>query len=136
MQTETKARYTTDDLISKSFLLRSISERVIDEELSLLTTQLVDPLVGHFSDEIRRVADEIAQVDLDSAFALLALKHSYTRPVLTGNEQGILEIVDGRHPVLDKLFNSFKDDNECIRHFTPNSLSLRESSNTCVYSIQ
>ena len=132
MQTETKARYTTDDLVSKSFLLRSISERVIEEELAILNGQFVDPIVGRFSEEVRRVADEIAQVDLDSAFALLALQHSYVRPVVeeAGEGAAVLDIADGRHPVLDKLFNSPADDNECIRHFTPNSLNLGSSHST------
>lgn len=133
MQTETKARYTTDDLVTKSFLLRSISEKIIDEELSILNSQFVDPIIGQFSEEIRQIADEIAQIDLDSCFALLALKHSYIRPEVISDAScgGVLDIIDGRHPVLDKLFNSIEDGNECIRQFIPNSLNLKtDQSNT------
>lgn len=136
MQTETKSRYTTDDLLTKSFLLRSISDRVIEEELSILISQLVDPVISRFADEIRRTADEIAQLDLDSSFALLALRQSYTRPEILDGESAVLDIVDGRHPVLDKMFSSLEDDNECIRHFTPNSLNLTSpSSNLSNYSL-
>ena len=129
MQTETRARYTTDDLLAKSLLLRSISERVIDEELSILTKQLVDPVIGRFAGEIRRVADQIAHIDLDSSFALLGLRQGYTRPEIL--ENAALDIVDGRHPVLDKLFTATGDENECIRHFTPNSLNLSAQASKC-----
>lgn len=129
MQTETRSRYTTEDLLTKSFLLRSVSDRVTEEELSILNGQLVDPVVGQFAQEVRGIADEIAQLDLDSSFALLALRHAYTRPeILEGESAAVLDIVDGRHPVLDKMFSSLGDENECIRHFTPNSLNLSAQS--------
>lgn len=135
MQTETKSRYTTEELLTKSFLLRSISDRVIEEEMTILNGKLVDPVIVRFAQEIRGIADEIAQLDLDSSFALLALRHSYTRPEILEDDSAVLDIVDGRHPVLDKMFSSLEDENECIRHFTPNSLNLSpQSSNTdCLF---
>lgn len=125
MQTETKARYTTDDLLTKSFLLKSISERVIEQEMKLLSN-LLEPVLTQ-SQEIRLIADKIAQIDLESSFALLALKQSYVRPQITKEPK--LEIIDGRHPVLDKLFTCLEDENMTLRHFTPNTLSLTEQSN-------
>lgn len=125
MQTETRARYTTEELLTKSFLLRSISERVIEQELKILS-ELLEPVLA-MAPEIRSVADKIAQIDLESAFALLALKQFYTRPKVLSSES--LEIVDGRHPVLDKLFSSLDDGNLTLRHFTPNSLNLTNQSN-------
>lgn len=117
METETKSRYTTEELLTKSLLLRTISERVIDRELTLLSS-LLDPILEE-SNEIRLIAEKIAQIDLESAFALLALRQSYSRPIITKGES--VEIIDGRHPVLDKLFSS---DPDLLRQFTPNSLNL------------
>lgn len=127
MQTETRARYTTEDLITKSFLLRSISERVIAHELTLLSG-LLEPVLAQ-AEGIRSIADGIAQIDLESAFALLALKQSYVRPEVLKDGRGHLEIVDGRHPVLDKLFTRFDGENDTLRQFTPNSLHLTTKSN-------
>lgn len=127
MQTETKARYTTENLLTKSFLLRSISDRVTEKEIKLLSS-LLEPILS-LSQEIRLAADKVAQVDLESSFGLLALKQSYTRPkVLKNNNSQILQIIDGRHPVLDKLFTCLEDENSTLRHFTPNSLNSTEPS--------
>ena len=125
MQTETRARYTTEELLTKSLLLRTISERVIDRELALLNS-LLEPLIVN-SAEIRAAADAIALIDLDSSFALLAIKQDYTRPII--NNEAQLDIADGRHPVLDKLFSNPLESTDTLRHFTPNSLTLNEDSN-------
>lgn len=124
MQTETRSRYTTEELLTKSMLLRSITDRVIDKELNILSS-LLEPILQS-ADEIRVAADLIAKMDLESTFASLALDHSYTRPQLTKNKDDLV-IVDGKHPVLDKLFTSFSDSNESLRHFTPNSLNFSSS---------
>ena len=50
---------------------------------------------------LRQTADVLAQVDVLSALAVLAVKGNYCRPVLT--TEPILEIHEGRHPVLDRL---------------------------------
>ena len=125
MQTETKARFTTEELITKSFLLRTVEERIIEQEMRLLSG-LVDPVLAS-SSEIRDAANSIAQVDLESALALLALKYSYTRPQIHNEPGKGLEIIDGRHPVLDKLFHC-DDEDTVLRHFTPNSLQLTSTS--------
>lgn len=125
MQTETRARYTTEELLSKSLLLRSISDRVIEHELALLSG-LLEPILQR-AEDIRAAAEQIAQIDLESTFASLALTHAYTRPQVTSTP-GELVILDGRHPVLDKLFTTFADSNDSLRHFTPNSLIINDSS--------
>ena len=127
MQTENKARYTTEDLVTKSFLLRTIEERIIELELKLLDS-LLTPILNA-SAEIRKFADQTAQIDLESTFALTAIKNNYTRPQLSRDE--VIEIVDGRHPVLEKLFKIGANDeieNNLPRHFTPNSLHLNLSN--------
>jgi DNA mismatch repair ATPase MutS len=110
-------------------LLKSISDRVIEQELKLLSG-LLEPILLQ-SEGICLAADNIAQIDLESSFGLLALKHSYTRPKVlrsTSTSHTHIEIIDGRHPVLDKLFTSLEDENSTLRHFTPNSLNLTKQS--------
>lgn len=107
MQTESKSRFTTEDLITKSFLLRSIEERIIELELKLLKSSLLEPVLAA-SAEIRELADRVARIDLESTFALSAIKCDYTRPQLRDDDGGDeeIEIVDGRHPVLEKIFKN------------------------------
>jgi DNA mismatch repair protein MutS len=122
MQTETKARFITDELVNKSFLLRSINERVIERELILLD-ELRSPIL-EATELIRKACEEIAQLDLNSALAVLAQQYSYTKPKIISSSQPVLKIVAGRHPVLDRKFF----DAQPPQHFTPNTLHLSEKS--------
>ena len=58
-------------------------------------------LVARQGARLKLTAEILAQVDLLCGLAELALKQNYVRPVMTLEPR--LEIVDGRHPVLDKL---------------------------------
>lgn len=124
MQTETKARFITDELVNKSFLLRSVNERVIERELLLLDS-LRAPVLDA-TGLIRQVSEQVACVDLNSSLALLARKYKYTRPrvIASPQQQPCLRIVRGRHPILDRKFF----DAQPAQHFTPNSLHLHGES--------
>ncbi len=50
---------------------------------------------------LKQTAEILAEVDVLAALALLAVNQNYCRPELT--REPVLEICDGRHPVLDKL---------------------------------
>lgn len=67
---------------------------------------------------LRQTAEVLAEVDVLSALSVLALKGSYCRPELT--EEPILEIREGRHPVLDRL--------QPTGQFVPNDVLLGEST--------
>lgn len=127
MQTETKARFITDELVNKSFLLRSVNERVIEREL-LLLDELRAPLLEAV-DLIRKVCEEVAQLDLNSSLAVIAQKYNYTKPKIISSSLPILRIIDGRHPILDRKFF----DSQPPQHFTPNSLELNEQSKPLIH---
>lgn len=48
---------------------------------------------------IQKVAKSVAMLDVLSSFGKLAMENNYTRPLL--NHDGRIEIVDGRHPVVE-----------------------------------
>ncbi|MEZ3433099.1 MAG: DNA mismatch repair protein MutS [Lachnospiraceae bacterium] len=50
---------------------------------------------------IQRTARAVAQIDTFAALALVAVQNNYVRPKL--NERGIIDIKDGRHPVVEKM---------------------------------
>ncbi len=50
---------------------------------------------------IQRTARAVAQIDTFAALALVAEQNNYVRPKL--NERGIIDIKDGRHPVVEKM---------------------------------
>lgn len=64
--------------------------------------------------KLRRTAVALAQLDLLSAFAELAVRNDYVRPVI--NDGSVIDIEDGRHPVVEKT--------AAAERFIPNSVLL------------
>lgn len=123
MQTEVKARFITDELVNKSFLLRSVNERIIERELIILD-ELRAPILEVVG-EIRRFSEDIAALDLNSTLGHLAQRYHFTRPQLVHSPgKPVLHIENGRHPILDCKFQ----DSQPPLHFTPNSLHLHADS--------
>lgn len=67
---------------------------------------------------LRQTAEVLAQADVLSALAVLAIRGSYCRPVLT--EEPLLDIREGRHPVLDRL--------QPTGQFVPNDVLLGDET--------
>ncbi|MCF6246873.1 MAG: DNA mismatch repair protein MutS [Desulfobacula sp.] len=68
---------------------------------------------------ILKIADFIAQVDAVQGLALAASENAYTRPDI--NEDHIISISDGRHPVVEKLIKG--------ERYVPNSIHLDNTKN-------
>lgn len=86
----------------------------LEEDLFL---QLRDQ-IGKQGGRLRQTADILAQIDVLVALATLAVSSNYCRPeILT---EPVLEIEEGRHPVLDRLQPSGQ--------FVPNDVRLGESN--------
>jgi DNA mismatch repair protein MutS len=68
--------------------------------------------------DIQKTADALAHLDVLTSFAENARVHSYTRPEI--REEGIIAILDGRHPVLDQAIHQ--------ERFVPNDLELNPAS--------
>ncbi|MDB5386156.1 MAG: mutS 2 [Planctomycetaceae bacterium] len=86
----------------------------LEEELFLNLREQI----GKQGGRLRQTADILAQVDVLVALATLAVSSNYCRPeVLT---ESVLEIEEGRHPVLDRLQPSGQ--------FVPNDVRLGESN--------
>lgn len=73
------------------------------EKISLIEQEIYRELLEYmlsFIGKIQNNAATIAQIDCLCAFALLALKNNYVRPVI--DESTEIEISHGRHPVIEK----------------------------------
>ena len=91
-------RYITDDL-------KKLETKILgaEERITALEAQLYEQLVLSMADYIHPVqhnAAVIARVDCLNAFAEVALKNNYTRPVI--DESHVIDIRNGRHPVIEK----------------------------------
>ncbi len=57
--------------------------------------------------EIQKVAEKLASLDVFCSLATVACLHNYVRPRFVDVSEDVLEIIDGRHPVVEQLQNDF-----------------------------
>ena len=91
-------RYITEEL-------KVYEEKILhaEEKLSVIEQRLFLELVRHAADfisQIQQNARIVATTDVLLSFAVVAKVNRYTRPVI--NDTTILDIKDGRHPVIEK----------------------------------
>jgi DNA mismatch repair protein MutS len=100
--TTTSERYITPEL--KSFESEAVGARdkAIGLEQQLFET-VRQSLLPHVA-EFQELAAAVARVDVLSSLAALAVDRRYCRPVITTDRT--LQIIDGRHPVLDQMLGT------------------------------
>ena len=131
---------THQDRIPESYIRRQTlvnSERYITAELKEYEEQILsaeskieeieqrifDNLCGKIlkkAQEIQITAQIFNRIDVLSNFAKLAVKNLYTRPILV--DEPLIEIEDGRHPVVEVLMPS-------TERFVPNDLKIDATNN-------
>ena len=114
-------RFTTPELKDYETKVLTAQERSVEIEKRIfadLRRRLVDN-----ASRIRRTSAAVAEIDLVTNFAHLAALRGYTRPRI--DPAPLLEIVAGRHPVIERLMDNAGD-----TRFVPNDLYLDASDNT------
>jgi DNA mismatch repair protein MutS len=104
-------RYITPDLKEQEALILGAEERIIDTEYRLFS-ELRDA-IGKEAPRVLAVAGALAELDVLAAFAETAVRGGYTRP--TVEDSAVVEIRNGRHPVVEKLG---------VETFVPNDVVL------------
>ena len=84
--------------------LKEMESRILgsDDKALALETQLFNQLrefAGSFTEQIQTTSGALAEIDVLCALADCAARYSYIRPKI--NDSDLLEIIGGRHPVLD-----------------------------------
>ncbi|MDD5260893.1 MAG: DNA mismatch repair protein MutS [Methylacidiphilales bacterium] len=92
-------RYITPELKEMESKILGAEERVRQLEYEIF--QQVREKVSAHTASIQDTARAIAQLDVLAGFAVVSRLFNYSRPVITTN--GRLEIIEGRHPVLEQL---------------------------------
>ena len=110
-------RYITDELKKFESNVLGAEERRSTLELELF--HQVRDRVRQCSAAIQSAADFIARLDCLFSLAEVADRNEYCRPQI--NTQGLMEIRDGRHPVVEKMISG--------ERFVPNSITLDDDTN-------
>ncbi|MDL2269151.1 DNA mismatch repair protein MutS [Desulfosarcina sp. OttesenSCG-928-A07] len=105
-------RYITDDL--KQFESRVLTAEEQRASLELRLFLEVREKVNARHADIQSIAQFIARIDCFSALAELAHENDYCRPRI--NTDRILNIIDGRHPVVEKRITG--------ERFVPNTIRM------------
>lgn len=111
-------RYITPDLKDMEVKILSAESRIEKLEFDLFNE--VRTFIKNQVMRIQKTADMVATVDAINSLCIVAVRNRYKRPKM--NINGIISIVDGRHPVVEKVLknevfipNSTYMDNELER---------------------
>jgi len=92
-------RYITEELKVMEDKILGSEEKLINLEYALFN-EVRDTIEKEIA-RLKKSAKIISNLDGISTLALVALENDYVKPEI--NEEGLIEIVDGRHPVVEKV---------------------------------
>ena len=92
-------RYITPELKELEDTILGAEDKLYALEYELYST-VRDTIAGEV-ERIQKTAKAIAALDVFASIALVAERNNYVRPKI--NEKGIIDIKDGRHPVVEKM---------------------------------
>jgi len=95
-------RYVTAELKEKEDIILNASDRAIELEYQLFV-QLRDEL-KRFVMQVQENAANVAYFDVIQSFAHVATEYDYSRPTLVAERT--VDIVDGRHPVVERVLGT------------------------------
>lgn len=106
-------RYITQELKEKEAIILRADEKILSLEASIFAS--IREEIKTYTNVIQRLAKIISEIDMMLSFTKLSKDNRYVRPKL--NNEGILYIKDGRHPVLD---------NNIEEQYIPNDTNLSD----------
>ncbi|WP_411741945.1 DNA mismatch repair protein MutS [Schnuerera sp. xch1] len=94
-------RYYTNELKEIELQILGAEEKMIEMEYNIF--QDVRLKVKAQTNRIQRLSKQIAKIDVLNSLAQVAYKNNYVKPKL--NNRGIIEIIEGRHPVIEETLS-------------------------------
>lgn len=94
-------RYTTDKLKELEDVIMGAEDKLFSLEYNIFTA-IRDEIFNQIN-RIQQTAKAIAQVDVFASLAFVAERNHYVKPNI--NEKGLIDIKDGRHPVVEKMMS-------------------------------
>ncbi len=95
-------RYITEELKNMENQILGAEEKVIKLELEAFR-KIREEIASNVK-RIQRTAEAISSLDVLSSFAVVAEDMNYCKPEI--NKDGIIDIKEGRHPVIEKMLSS------------------------------
>jgi DNA mismatch repair protein MutS len=115
-------RFTTPELKEYEAKVLDAQEKIVEIERRLFTELRTG--IAAEAKRIRQTSLALAEVDVLASLAFLAQNRAYCRPKFEeGADASELEVIDGRHPVLEQQAMTGSND-----RFVPNDLYLNSTS--------
>ena len=95
-------RYITPELKELEDMILGAEDKLFNLEYQLFV-EIRENIASQIL-RIQQTAKAIAEVDVFCSLALVAERNNFTRPVM--NKDGVINIKDGRHPVVEKMISS------------------------------
>jgi len=114
-------RFITPELKEYEDKILHAQERIYDLESQLFNE--VRLIIADRAGEVQHIARMIAMLDCFLSFAQCADEYNYIKPEI--NEDGLIEIIDGRHPVVERILQPGE-------RFTANSCKLDNVENQII----
>ena len=95
-------RYTTSELNELSGTILGAEDKLFALEYE--TYVRLRDTIGSSLTRVQKMAHYIAEIDALASLSYVAVKNNFTRPHI--NQEGIIDIRDGRHPVVEKMLGS------------------------------
>lgn len=92
-------RYTTAKLKELEDVILGAEDKLFSLEYNLFSD--IRDRISEQVERIQKTAKAVAQIDVFSSLAYVAEKNDFVKPKI--NEKGIIDIKDGRHPVVEKM---------------------------------
>ena len=116
-------RFTTPELKEYEAKILDAQEKIVELERRLFAE--LRTVIAAEAKRIRQTALALAEIDVVASMAHIAALRNYCRPQLIDGESGELEIIEGRHPVIEQ--QEMAGGNE---RFVPNNLYLNSTTHT------
>ncbi len=95
-------RYTTPELKELEDVILGAEDKLFSLEYDIFSD--IRDRIGREVNRIQQTAKAIAKTDVLASLALVAERNNFARPSI--NENGIIDIKDGRHPVVEQMLSN------------------------------
>ncbi len=113
-------RYITPLLKEKENLILNAEERLNSLEYDVFCN--IKEEVKKYISSLQKVSNYIAYYDVMQSFATVAEESNFVKPTI--NDEGIVEIIGGRHPVVESVIDGEYIDNDVILDSNTNILII------------
>ena len=113
-------RFISPELKEKESMILNAEEKIINLEYDLFCK--IKEEVKKYLISLKNLSYQISDIDAITSLAVVSDDYKLVRPTL--NEEHIIEIIEGRHPVVERVSKNSYVSNDCIMNSDVNTLLI------------